>query len=69
MKSSVPAKNSGYSIPKISVRSSLALLVVALLFRLLPIPLDGDLLKASAFWVLLVAYGVLFWATLIKRRG
>lgn len=50
------------SLPKVSVKTSLALAGGALLLRLLPIPLDGDLLKGLAFWVLLGGYAVLLLA-------
>ena len=56
------------SLPTISVRTSLGLVAAGLLLRLVPIPLDGDLLKGLAFWVVLAAYGVLLGAPFRKKR-
>ena len=52
---------------KISVRTSLIFAGVALLMRLVPVPLDGDILKAVAFWVMTAAYSFLLWATVLKK--
>ncbi|NCF91673.1 MAG: hypothetical protein GWQ05_12060 [Verrucomicrobiaceae bacterium] len=52
---------------KISVKTSLIFAGVALLMRLLPIPLDGDVFKDLAFWVMLAAYSFLLWATVLKK--
>ena len=47
---------------KISVKSSLGLAAVAVGIQLVPIPIVGGL----AFWILLAAYGFLFWAAVLR---